>query len=409
MNRHYLYQIIRPLAILVLVSFLLPVIRIGGFGMKLDLLFIFPLLLMVLISDNRIKQRPFFSKVFVITLLVFISMLISDTLGSIDYGGNSGLYFPTEYVNFVTKICAMYIFYYIGSYNILSSRTFLNVTTFVFLISTLFGFAQIVGLPFITGLSEIYASTENQVDKISREGGRIFSTTGNVLTWAGWSGFIMVYSIVVYRNVFVKWTMLILSAINLLFASSRGSLIAVVAALVFYFVFNAYRSGQLHRLFKYFVVSILLLVVLSWISLYFFEERVLFFVERFYTLDDAIFESGRNTQLQNVALLFNKDIWNYFLGIGKPVVDSVGLMEVEFVFILFSYGLIGLWLHYRFVYLTFAEANRQKPTIYSQMVIVGIVFYLVYSFGYFFLREIYSGLLFWSIVGYFLAKASYEE
>lgn len=409
MNKVYLYQLVRPLAILVLLSFLLPVIRIGGFGMKLDLLFVIPLLPLVLVTDSDVKRQRFFTKLFLITFLIFFLMLISDTLGSIDYEGTKGIYFPTEYVSFFTKVCILYIFYVIGTYDIIPTKTFLNIITFVFLISCLFGFAQIIQLPLVTGLSEIYASTENQVEKISREGGRIFSTTGNVLTWAGWSGFILIYSIIVYRNTLLKWSLIILSVINLLFASSRGSLIAVVVALSFYFLFNAYRTGKLYQVFRYFIISVILFVALGWISLYFFEDRVLFFIERFYSLDEAIFESGRNTQFQNVEQLFKKDTWNYILGIGKPVVDSVGLMEVEFVFILFSYGIVGLWLHYRFVYLTLREAIMVKSTVYSQIIIVGIVFYLVYSFGYFFLREIYSGLLFWSIIGYFLSKAHYEK
>lgn len=408
MRAEYLHQLIRILGLMVLFSFLFPIIKIGGFGLKPDLLVLGPLFMLVLLQDNKLRRRPLFTRIFGISFLVFISMLISDTLGNIDYGNAKGVYFPTEYVNFVTKVCVMYVFYVIGVYNIMSEKLFLNSITIVFMVALVFGLSQILGISFVTSLTEMYASTENQVLKIAGESGRIFSTTGNVLTWAGWSGFILIYSLILYKQTLVKWSMLVLSSANLLFTSSRGALIAVLVSLLIYLFYRSYKARKVYKVFKYLILFFGLFLIIGWLALYFFEERVLFFVERFYFLDEAIFESGRNTQFQNIGGLFSRDKWNYILGIGKPVVDSVGLMEVEFVFILFSYGIVGVVLHYLFVYITIFEATKSHNR-YSYIVVIGIVFYLIYSFGYFFLREIYSGLLFWSIIGYFLSRIRYEK
>lgn len=404
-----LYALIKLLAFLSLFSFLLPIFKIGGFGMKLDLLLLFPLVILTLFIDKDIKKRSFFAKIFLITFLVFISMFLSNTFGQKYYGNSNGLSFPTEYSSFISKILILYVFYVIGNHHIISYKLFLQVVTIVFLVSLLFGLSQYLGLPFSERLTELYATTENQVLKISTGSIRIFSVTGNVLTWAGWSGFIFVFSIIVYKNKKLKWLILILSSLNLLFSSSRGALIAVIVSLILFMFYKAYKKKNIAFLLKSFFLSGLVLIILSFVSLHFFEDRVLFFIERFYFLNEAVFESGRNIQLQKVSEKFNTDYLNYLFGIGKPIVDSIGLMEVEILFLLFSYGIVGVFLHYAFIVTILKKSLKTKTSVFSDVIIFGILYFLIYSFGYFFLREIYSGLLFWGIIGYFLSQLDYAK
>jgi len=402
-------RLIKYLAFIVIFSFLLPAFKIGGFGMKPDLIFLFPLLLLVLIRDTSIKKQSFFLKIFSISFLVFISMFLSDTFGVINYGNSSGAYFPTEYIHFVNKVLILYVFYVIGKNNIISNKAFSNVITVIFFSSLIFGLFQIIGISFITGLSDKYALTENQISKISSTNLRIFSVTGNILTWAGWSGFIFLYTVIIYKNSILKWVMLLLSLVNLLFTSSRGALIALAVSLLFYFMFKVYKTRKFSNLLKYIFISFISLFIIGWASFSFFEERTILFIDRFYFLNDAIFVSGRNTQLKNIKEVFDTDIWNYFIGIGKPVIDSIDLMEIEFLFILFGYGIVGVILQYSYVLLVLKKALLGLKTIYSELIIIGVLFYLIYSAGYFFLREIYSGLLFWAIIGYFLSKIDYGK
>lgn len=409
MNNKTLFTPIKVIGLLTIFSFLLPIFKIGGFGMKLDLLLLFPLCFLIFLKDTKVRKQQFFVKVFTVTFLVFLSMFISDMLGEIHSGSAEAGYFPTEYINFVSKVFIMYAFFVIGEQGIISEKLFLNSVTVIFAAALVFGLLQAQGVSFASGLTEVYASTENQVSKISRESLRIFSTTGNVLTWAGWSGFIFVFSLIVYKNNLLKWTMLLLSSANLLFTSSRGAIIAVFVAVLFYFVFRIYKMGKFSLFFKYLVLAVAALLVLGYVSMYFFEERIMFFIDRFYYLNDAIFESGRNVQLKNIWAVFSQDTWNYLFGIGKSAVDSIGLMEIELFFILFSYGIVGVFFQYSFVYLVIKKSGAGKLNMYSEVIIAGIIFYLVYSSGYFFLKEIYSGLLFWSVVGYFLSKAKYEK
>jgi len=408
-NNKGLYIPIKLLAFFSLFSFLFPVFKIGGFGMKLDLLLLFPLTILILLIDTHIKKQSLLSKIFIIAFLIFLSMFVSNTLGMNYYGNSKGLSIPTEYSSFISKILILYVFYFIGQCNIITYKVFLRLITIIFIVALFFGLFQYLGLPFSDRLTDLYATTENQVRKISTGSIRVFSVTGNVLTWAGWSGFIFVFSIFVYKNQLLKWLMLILSSSNLLFSSSRGALIAVGATLLLYMLYKAYRKRDLRFLIKSLFISSLIVIILVFISLHFFENRVLFFIERFHFLNEAVFESGRNIQLQKVSHVFNTDILNYLFGIGKPIIDSIGLMEVEPLFLLFAYGIIGISLHYSFIFIILKKSSKAISSVFSDVLIFGILYFLIYSFGYFFLREIYSGLLFWSIIGYFLSQLDYAK
>ncbi len=409
MNKVLFYSQIKILSILTMVAFLLPAVKIGGFGMKLDLLFLIPLFFLIQVNDNTEKKNVLFRNLFILSFFIFISMYISNTLGNVNFNGIWELSFPTEFISLFSKIAVMFVFYFIGKRNVLDLKLFTNIISVVFLLALLFGFFQIIGLSLISRLSELYALSENQATGISSNNLRIYSSTGNILTWGGWSGFIFIYSLIIYKNLFIKTIMLILAFTNLLYTSSRGALIALCLSILFYFILRTLRERRFLLIFKFVFISGFFIIVLSWVSMFFFEDRIVFFIERFTFLNDAVFESGRNTQYKNISRLFLTDNWNYIFGIGKPVLDSIGLMETELFFLLFSYGLVGLILNYLFLFFVVKKAYFSIANDYSYVIIIGIFFYFIFSFGFFFLREIYAGLLFWSIIGYFLSKLKYEK
>lgn len=409
MDKRILHTPIKIFALLIIFSFLLPAFRVGGFGMKLDLVLLFPLFIYLFVTKENLIKDSFFIKVFSVTFLVFISTIISGTVGLMYYEHSNSIYFPTEYISFLSKVLVMFSFFEIERRKVVSKELFLNSITFVFIASLSIGLLQILDISAINNLSELYATTENQVAKISEGVSRVYSTTGNVLTWAGWSGFILIFSMIVYKKGVLKWCVIILSVINLLFTSSRGALIAVIVSVLFYFIYVVYKTKKATLFLKYLFYTLISVFILGWISYYFFEERVLFFIDRFRYLNEAIFESGRGSQSDIILTFFNKDAANYIFGIGKPVVDSIGLMEIETLFILFAYGIVGLILQYLFIVLVIRKAMLPRLSVYSMVIIIGIVYFLIYSLGYFFIREIYSGLLFWAIIGYFLSKCLREN
>lgn len=408
MNNKALFLPIKFISLLSIFAFLTPIFNIGGFGVKLDLLLLFPLLFLVLLVDRYYKNQKFFKSIIVISILVFVSMLISNTFGQRYYGTKNGISIPTEFISFISKVLIMWVFYIIGKYNILSKKLFFNSITIVFIISLLFGLFQILKVPFVISLSELFASSDNQVLKIGDGGGRIYSITGNVLSWAGWTGFIFIYSLILHKNIFIKWLILLLSFINLLFTSSRGAIIALFISIIAYAFLMSYKKNSIFSFFKYIFISVISLIVIGWLSFYFYETRVLLFIDRFNYLNEAIYVTGRSVQFNNILQIFNTDALNYLFGLGKPIVDSIGLMEVEFLFILISYGVVGLLLQYLFVFIVGRESIKYQITNYSILILIGLLYYIIYSMGYFFLREITSGLLFWSILGYLLSRTKHE-
>ena len=408
MDKTRLYTPIKILSVLLVLSFLLPAFKIGGFGMKLDLLLFFPLFFMVVLIDNIYVKTKFFKKIFLLIFLIFLSMLLSDSFGVTYSKLPKSSYFPTEFLHIFSKFSVMYSFFVIGKLGIITTKFFLKLISFIFLICLSFGSLQIANISFINNLSEYYALSDNQVNGITSVNIRIFSTAGNILTWAGWSGFIIIFSVIFYKNIIIKSLFLILAFVNLLFTSSRGALLALLTSLLFYFVIKFATKKKLLLFFKYIITFAFLIAFFVSMSLTYFEDRTISFVDRFSYLEEAIFESGRNSQKENIQAVFSSDIWNYLFGIGKPVVDSIGLMENEFLFILFSYGVVGVLLQYVLIFLILKKAYNSRESPFKYIVVVGILYYLIYSFGFFFLREIYAGLLLWSIIGYYLSQLNYN-
>src|SRR5690606_21860058 len=123
-------------------------------------------------------------------------------------------------------------------------------------------------------------------------------------------------------------------------------------------------------------------------------------------MDEALNESGRGAQREFFISFMNNDYWNYFIGIGKPALDGLGYMEMEPLFLLVAYGVIGLVLHYLLIYYSlnkvFSIAGKDGKMF---SFILGVtIFYLIFSIGFFFMRESYSGMIYWILIGYFVGN-----
>ncbi|MDM1527397.1 hypothetical protein HX091_15885 [Myroides odoratimimus] len=402
-SRKVLVLPIQILSLLILFSFLLPVFRIGGYGVKLDLLLLGPLLLALITQNFNAKKDNFIKSILRVSICVFFSMFFSNSIGNYFFNDSNFFYFPAEYVHFLSKVLILYCFYLVSREGYLSISFFLKCIEWIFLIAVLVGLFQILNLPFVNKVTEIYALSENQVLGISSLNSRVFSINGNILTWAGWSSIIVIYSIIICNNKLYKTLLFCLGIINLIYSSSRGALIALMLSLIIFLLIKAIVERKIST---FFINSLVTLIVgcSTLLSLtYFFGDRFFTYIERFSVLDDAILKSGRNVQMRNIYTIFSEDSWNFIFGIGKNTVDSIGLMEVEPFFILFSYGVVGFMLQYYFVGKVVAKGIvLSKESKYGLFLVTSVIFYIIFSFGFFFLREIYSGLLFWSIVGFFI-------
>ena len=108
---HFYSFLLKITLILIVLSPLLPMIHLGGFGFKLDLLLI-SLLSLDLIFNSKFYLSSRISLFLIIMMVLqFISMFFSDNLGIILLSSNPELYFPREYIQIFTRFLVFLIFF----------------------------------------------------------------------------------------------------------------------------------------------------------------------------------------------------------------------------------------------------------------------------------------------------------
>src|SRR5690554_4440812 len=211
-------RLIKYLAFIVIFSFLLPAVKIGGFGMKLDLIFLFPLLFFVLLIDNKVKTFSIFRKLGLISFLLFLNMLISGTFGFIHYEQAKGIYFPTEFIQVFNRVAVFYCFFYISYYQIINFNKFQKYCSVIFIAALLFGFLQSLDISVIREVSKLYALTETQIKGFESVNQRGFGVAGNILTWGGLSGFMFYYFYYLSESKLIRLIGCSLALINISFS-----------------------------------------------------------------------------------------------------------------------------------------------------------------------------------------------
>lgn len=395
--------VIRLLFFLILISFLFPSIKLFGFGMKLDLLFIYPLFFLIRVIDKEVVKNKIIKTNSVFGVLIFLSMFFSNTLGSINFENSFKIDFPTEYLQILNRIIIFYCFFYIAYYKIVKIDKFVYILNIVFLISLTIGALQAIGYSPIVELSKFYALSENQTKGFESLNSRIYGTSGNILTWAGLCGFLFFYFLYFKQtNKYLKILGLLLCVFNIVFSLSRGAILALVITIVIANFIKGTIDKNLAKSIGRLIQATVILFILSFVFYLYFPERIDVVLYRFQNLNSEVNETGRSQQIENIQLFMNGDYLNYLFGIGKNKLDQIGLMEIEFFFNLFAYGVIGVLIVYLWLFNLIKQgySTRNINADLALFLVSSFIFYLFFSFGYFFIKEIYSGLIFWLIIGY---------
>lgn len=399
---------IQVFAILVMFSFLLPAFKIGSFGMKPDLIFLFPLLFFVLLVDTQVKRFTLFKRVFLIVFLLFINMLLADTFGLINFKNQKGIYFPTEFIQVFSRVFVFYTFFFIGYHEIIKFKVYKKYYNIIFLVALLFGFLQTLDIGTINNIARIYALTDVQLKGFESIDQRGFGVAGNIITWGGLSGFIFYYFYYLSDSVKYKLIGCSLAILNITFSVSRS---AIISLLVSFILINLLYAVFIKKSIVSFLQTIVILIIsisgAFFAFITYFPDRYELILRRFSYMNEALNESGRGAQREFFFQFMDMDYWNYFIGIGKPTLDSLGYMEMEPIFLLVAYGIVGFILHYALIILNVKEIFRFKSKNPKEFgfVIGSTIFYLIFSIGFFFMRESYSGMIYWIIIGYFLGYA----
>src|SRR5690554_2812584 len=226
MNNKVLFTPIKVFSLLIIFSFLLPAFKIGGFGMKLDLILLFPLLFIVLLVDNNVRHLSIFKKLGFLTVLLFVNMLISDTFGLFYFKYEERVYFPTEFIQVFNRVAVFYCFFYIAYYQIISFANFKKYCSAMFIMALLFGLLQSFDISIIREISMLYALTDTQIKGFESVNQRGFGVAGNIITWGGLSGFMFYYFYYLSENKIFKLIGCFLAILNITLSVSRSAIIS---------------------------------------------------------------------------------------------------------------------------------------------------------------------------------------
>lgn len=397
--------IIRLFSFLIIISFLLPIIRVGGVGFKPDLIFLILIICLFPFLDQRnITERiPILKRLSIVAILLFIVMLLSNTVGLIYYHGESGISFPTEYIQVFSRVSVFYLFVYVAYNQIISYNTFIKFVTFVFFTALVWGGLQFFNIGIVDQISLRYAISDVQSHGFSSSNFRGFGTAGNILTWGGLSIMLFYFFFFLVKNRLLKVSGSILAVVNVLLTASRSSLIALILSFV---LVHFVKAIFIDKSFTSFIKKVILILVLVGGAFYLFmtymPDRYELLEYRFLSAEEDLTESGRGAQSALFLGLLNADSLNYIFGFGKPVVDSLSYLEIEFLYLLACYGIVGLVLHYLLVFYVVKTAFlfKEDGNNIHLFVIAATLGFLIFSLGFFFLREAHSGLPFWWLTGY---------
>ncbi len=170
------------------------------------------------------------------------------------------------------------------------------------------------------------------------------------------------------------------------------------------------RGGVRDRMRRLAVV-VIVTIGLGAVGIWYFAERVEFIQYRNEALIDAYASGTNRFEDIEIALagLTNPLRWSF--GIGNRAQRQLYVpygVEVEPIYLLVNYGLLGLMLRYLLVYLVARQAWRMFRGKYPGSVgieslgagvLLSIVGYMVFSLGYFFFQEAIVGALPWLLFG----------
>lgn len=411
--------LIKIIGILIIISVLLPSTRIV-FSFKPDL----PLVLaaaVLLMLEKKVARLPVLVHMKVLAALIFISMLLSDNIGNFSLGLLGKLFVvPTEFMQVLSRFLVFYLFTYIGYFNVIDAKLFHKTVSGVFLVALIWGMLQVTDIGIVNAISLKYAMSDLQMNVLQSSNTRIFGTAGNAITWGGISVLMFYYFFFlgkglnpIFRNIAI-----VLSIFNVVFCSSRSALFAMaISFLIMQFVIPFYKQRgkrlmlTLGRNLSLTIAGILVVVGAAFVLV---PERVAMVVTRIDSTEEDLTEEGRGGQLNFFLDLFEENQLNYIFGIGKPSVDHLSFMEMEPFFLLFAYGVVGVVLHYFMMWLLIRNAGKlRRFDINAYFFVVSTaLFFVIFSFGFFFFREVISGLPFWWLSGYLIGtlyKAKHEQ
>lgn len=394
------------LSILIIVSVLAPNFSVGKTTtIKPDLLFVFFALPFLALFSKRVFKLPLSRSYVLIGVFLFFSMSFSDSFGKINFLDGKGFSLSIRYIYIFFKIATFILFLYVSFYNRLSYKFFVKISSIVFVLAMSWGVLQFFEIANARQISaDLYAISDGQAHGIISFN-RIFGTAPAIISWAGFCIMVFYFFFYIVSTKLFKILGASLAVFNVMGAASRSAIAALIISFVLIQLFRAvYLKRSVISLVKIIVTCLTLMIgTYTFMKLY-LPDRIEYLEKRFETAEDDITVEGRGAQVDFFFSILNAEPIYYFFGLGHPVVQDLSFLEIDPAFILVCFGLVGFILHYLLIFLLVKRAfklRKQNQDLFL-FILSSTLGYLIFSLGFFFLSELYMGLPYWWLNGFFI-------
>lgn len=395
-----LYKIV---AACVIIMFLFPIYKIGKTtSFKLDWLFTKAIVFILLLSFERLIRVKLYRQLFVILILISIGYILSNYVGGSLYAWNSNYGFPI-YIGIIDRVSVFVFFSFIVYKNIYSFKDLKKLISIVFLLALIFGIAQFFDLFNSKEIAlKYYLDAESVQGYNFLKFNRILGVAPAIITWGGLCVLICHYFLFVEESKLFKYIGVVFAILNVLVSGSRAAITSLFISLVLIYIIKAVLIDKKLGSF---------LKIMSGLSIAFFGAFFLFktymplqlefLLKRFDRAEAALTTQGRGSQMSYFRELFAKKPIGIFIGTGDQAIKEYGYLEVDYAYLFVAYGVFSFILHYTLLYLLLKKAYKLRYLNNRLFLFIwgSTIGYLIFSFGFFFFKELYTGMVFWWVNG----------
>lgn len=396
-------RIIKIIALCVIFTFLLPIFKVGNTtSVKLDWFFVKLAAMMLFVFLDKLVSFKLYRQYFLILILISVSFIISNYVGGYLYTANSNFGLPI-YFGIIDRVSIFVFFSYFTYKKYWSFKNLNAFASLVFLLSLLFGLSQFFDL---FGLRDL--ALKYYLDASSVQGynfltfNRILGVAPAIITWGGICVLLSNYFLFVIENKIIKFSGVILAVMNVLMSGSRAAIASLVVSLVLIYLIKAvFIDNKLRSVLK--VLFSLCITFLTAFLLFktYMPFQFEFLMKRFDKAESAMTTEGRGSQLAYFKELFTNEPLGIITGTGGQAIKEYGYLEIDYAYIFVAYGFLSFVLHYSLLFLLLKQAYKfrhAKPALFL-FVWGSTIGYLIFSFGFFFFKELYMGMAYWWING----------
>jgi len=356
---------------------------------------------LIIILWNKINVFPTGINMARIALILIVFLLVSDFLSQRVFGAGS---IGMSLFLVPLKVAVFLYFSFIGYYKIVTLKRSVRIINIVFIVSLVFGVLQFFNIGNIGDFALKYYGLSEAQESNFLKYDRVFGTSGVIIGWSGICLIIFYYFYFIVESKSLRTIGVALSSLNIIMAGSRSGIIALIVSFI---IIQMYRAFYIERSSRS-SIHILAYSCIFFLGGYIFldlylPEQLDFLRNRFASAEESITSTARGAQFSYMMQVMNRDPFYYVFGVGPGTIRAspVRFLEIEPAHIIVSFGIVGAIIHYSLIILLLKDIFRLRTVShqYFLFLLAITVSSLIFSFGYYFLYDRNTGLVFWWISG----------